>query len=226
VGDEIQEPAPDAGLEIETGNLTIRTFGQEVELSRRVRIRVLQGAAVMVPIGIASGFLLGEDVWRNPVLVGIWFVGILAMIRAFVYPLNHTHILRPRTSPREVLAAGGLPEPAEGSALSEWDRRLAILDLIDQLDSRGPGFWSSRLGRLVARWAGWVGAALWLGFGVVVAVVFGWAEATMGLVPALVFGAAAWFGERDRRRRAEAIRRLQDQLDALSVSPGSDADRL
>ena len=223
MSDEVGEPdsEPDSG--VEGAALTIRSYEEEVELARAVRMRVLKGAAIVIPMLVGGGLLLGEEVLGNPVLVGIWAIALFALVRAFVYPLDHTHLLRSPTSPQAVLAAGGLPEPHGEPALTEWDRRLAILDLIDELERGRRGFWSGRLGRFAARWIGWIAAALWLVAGLTIGVAFGWAEASLGLFPALMFSAAGWFGGKDRRRRTEAIELLQAELDALSLMPGGGA---
>lgn len=220
MSDEVGNASPESESEVEGAVLTLPSYEEEIAIARAVRMQVLKGTAIALPFVVGGGVLLGEEVLGNPVLLGIWLIALLAVVRAFVYPLDHTHLLRSPTPPQAVLAAGGLPEPEGAPALPIWDRRLAILDLIDELDRGRRGFWASRLGRFAGRWIAWIAASLWLVAGLVVGVVFGWAEASIGLFPALMFSAAGWFGERDRRNRTEAIELLQAELDALSLMPG------
>lgn len=187
---------------------------EQRDLAEGVRRRVARNMLWTAPWIGAIGLLGGRDLLFDPIMGGM--IALFAALNAHAWwrPLRHTYLLREDPTPA-VLAAGGLPNGGDGAEGSPAQRRAAILELLDELESTPRPF---------PRWvpkgivAGIVATGLLMGG--FAGVLFGeWTLAAAGVGTGLgtfLLGRSITAAE---ARRVEAMTLLQAELDALPA-PG------
>lgn len=201
----------------------------EQALARGVRRHIVRSVLWTVPALGLIGLLGGSRIMQDPMMLGgtVLFAGF--SLHAWFRPLRHTYLLKRDPTP-EILAAGGIPESLAAGGIPEMpqgesptpERRLAILELIDELEIAGGGTRrSTTFGRWITHWALRLASASMLASGVVGLMVGAWGLAAVGGVAGLGGALLSRRFDAGERRREEALAILRAELDKLErqVSP-------